>query len=218
MNSDARAIRRRSLLSLPVLLLTSVAPLTRAQGVTSTVLQRPILLGTSTLGGGFALYGETVEAVLNRRAGRMLLKARATRGTTENIRMLERGDLDAALIQGTSASEVFERGIAESRLRILFAMYPSPGMMAVPSASSARRLDDLVGQQVVFGVRTSGLVTLARQVFSGIGRDIDRDFHAIYVEQAAESPQIVIDGRACRSQRAPIPASTRRWQQSGPST
>ena len=56
------------------------------------------------------------------------------------------------------------------------AMYPSPGMLAVPAASNVRQLQDLIGQPVVFGVRTSGLVTLARQVFSGIGLDIDRTF------------------------------------------
>ncbi|MBC8056082.1 MAG: immunogenic protein precursor, partial [Rhizobiales bacterium] len=51
-------------------------------------------------------------------------------------------------------------------------------------------------QKVVLGVRTSGLVTLGRQVFSGIGIDIDRDLQALYVEQAAESPRIVLAGQA----------------------
>ena len=76
------------------------------------------------------------------------------------------------------------------------AMYPSPGMLAVPAASNVRQLQDLIGQPVVFGVRTSGLVTLARQVFSGIGLDIDRDFQGIYVEQAAQSPGLVQSGQA----------------------
>ncbi len=44
-----------------------------------------------------------------------------------------------------------------SGLCILYAMYPSPGMLAVARASAARRLEDLAGQPVVFGVRTSGL-------------------------------------------------------------
>ena len=77
-----------------------------------------------------------------------------------------------------------------------WAMYPSPGMLAVPAAPNVRQLQDLIGQPVVFGVRTSGLVTLARQVFSGIGLDIDRDFQAIYVEQAAQSPGLVQSGQA----------------------
>jgi len=54
-------------------------------------------------------------------------------------------------------------------------------MLAVPRALAASRLEDLVGQAVVFGVRTSGLATLAHQVLTGIGLDIDRDFKAILV-------------------------------------
>lgn len=156
---------------------------------------RPLVIGTSTPGGGFALYGDTLERTLNRRAGRAVMTARLTRGTAENLDLLRRGEIDAALIQGTAASELFQQGAA-SDLRILFAMYPSPGMLAVPAASTVRRYEDLPGRRVVFGVRTSGLVTLGRQVFAGIGIDIDRDLQALYVEQAAESPRIVLAGGA----------------------
>jgi len=156
---------------------------------------RPLRLGTSTPGGGFSQYGEVLQDVLNRRHGKPLLQARQTRGTVENLELLQRGELDMALIQGTSADEVLQKG-PTGGLRILFAMYPSPGMLAVPRASAVRRLEDLAGQPVVFGVRTSGLVALARQVFSGIGMDIDRDFKAIYVERAADSPRIVLAGEA----------------------
>jgi TRAP transporter TAXI family solute receptor len=155
----------------------------------------PLRLGTSTAGGGFALYGETLERILNQRSGHTLLRTQRTRGTAENLVLLREGKLDAALIQGTAASELLAQGPA-SGLRILFAMYPSAGLLAVPATSSARRLEDLRGRPVVFGVRASGLVTLARQVFDGIGLDIDRDFEAIYVEQAAQSPRLVIEGRA----------------------
>lgn len=154
-----------------------------------------VVLGTSTAGGGFALYGETLERIVNQRSGRMLLRTQRTRGTAENLVLLREGKLDAALIQGTAASELLAQGPA-SGLRILFAMYPSAGLLAVPAASTARRLEELRGRPVVFGVRASGLVTLARQVFDGIGLDIDRDFTAIYVDQAAQSPRLVTEGRA----------------------
>ncbi|WP_300655025.1 TAXI family TRAP transporter solute-binding subunit [Hydrogenophaga sp.] len=156
---------------------------------------RPLRLGTSTPGGGFSQYDELLQTVLNRRQGRDWLHARPTRGTVDNLDLLQRGELDMALIQGTSADEVLQKGPAGG-LCILYAMYPSPGMLAVPRASAARRLEDLAGKPVVFGVRTSGLVALARQVFTGIGLDIDRDFKAIYVERAADSPRIVLTGEA----------------------
>lgn len=155
----------------------------------------PIRLGTSTPGGGFAQYGEQLAEQVNARAGRTALVARPTRGTAENLSLLRSGEIDAGLVQGTVASEVLAQGPA-SGLRILWAMYPSPGMLAVPAASPHRRLEDLRGRRVVFGVRASGLVTLGRQVFDGIGMDIDRDVQAIYVDQAADSPRRVLEGQA----------------------
>jgi len=155
----------------------------------------PFVLATSTAGGGFARYGETLARILNARAGRSWIEARPTKGTTENLDLLKQAAIDAALIQGTAASELFEAG-ASSGLCVLYAMYPSPGMLAVPGNSRIRRLEDVRGQRVVFGVRTSGLVTLGRQIYAGIGIDIDRDTDAIYVEQAAQSPRLVLDGAA----------------------
>lgn len=180
------AARRRAL--------SAIAALVALPVVARADDDESIVLGTSTPGGGFARYGETVARIVDARAGRRLVVARPTRGTTENLRRLADGTLDAALIQGTAASELFDG--PDTGIRILFAMYPSPGMLAVPAASPATRLEDLRGRPVVFGVRTSGLVTLARQVFDGIGLDLDRDFAAIYVDEAATSPRLVVDGHA----------------------
>jgi TRAP transporter TAXI family solute receptor len=182
------ATRRRLLRAGAAGAIAAFAPMARADDA-------PIVLGTSTPGGGFSLYGETLARIVNARAGRELVRPRLTNGTVENLRLLREGGIDAALSQGTSASAILQHA-DESGLRILFAMYPSPGMLAVPASSSARRLEDLKGRPLVFGVKTSGLVTLGRQVYAGIGFDIDRDFDAIYVEQAAESPKIVLAGKA----------------------
>jgi TRAP transporter TAXI family solute receptor len=175
--------------------LAGVAALAAGSSVLARADPAPLTLATSTPGGGFSLYGETLERVLNRRAGRPLLQALPTKGTGENLTLLAAGRVDAALIQGTVASEVLSRPDAGG-LRILFAMYPSPGMLAVPAASPLKRLDEVRGRKVVLGARTSGLVTLGRQVFDGIGIDVDRDLQAIYVEKAAQSPQLVLDGQA----------------------
>lgn len=185
--TPAQAARRRLLRALAV---------TPALGIASAWAgDAPLRLGTSTPGGGFALYGQALERVLNARAGRTLLTAVGTKGTNENLQGLASGELDIALIQGTSANQVLQTQ-GDAGLRVLYAMYPSPGMLAVPGDSTARRLEDLKGQPVVFGVPASGLVLLARQVFGGLGLDIDRDFRALYVEQAAQSPQRVLDGEA----------------------
>lgn len=180
------------------LLIASAAALLAGRAgraLATTADAAPLRLGTATAGGGFAQYGEMLERVLNASAGRVLLQSVRTRGTEENLVLLQRGELDAALIQGTAASELLRQGSA-SGLRVLYAMYPSAGMLAVPAASKAQRLEDLKGQRVVFGVRSSGLVTLARQVYDGIGLDIERDFDAVFVAQAAQAAPLVRDGDA----------------------
>ncbi|UXH79941.1 TAXI family TRAP transporter solute-binding subunit [Roseateles amylovorans] len=187
--------RRRVLLTATSMSTVALALPSAARAQAPTGDAAPLVLATSTPGGGFALYGETLARLVNAHAGGERLRAQPTRGTEENLPLLREGKVDAALIQGTSAGDVLQAG-ASQPLRILLAMYPSPGLLAVPRASSARRLEDLVGQPVVFGVRSSGLVTLARQVLGALDLDIDRDFQALYVDRAADSPKLVIDGKA----------------------
>lgn len=179
--------RRRVVQALAASPLIALAPLRAAEA--------PLRMGTSTPGGGFHLYGQTLERVLNADTRSAAVTAVATRGSEENLQRLAKGELDAALIQGTSASQALN-GKGDASLRVLYAMYPSPGMLAVRGDSTARRFEDLKGQPVVFGVAASGLVLFARQVFAAIGLDIDRDFDAIYVEKALDAPQRVIDGEA----------------------
>ena len=64
-----------------------------------------IRLGTATPGGGFPVYGAAfVEAV--RRVDRGLeIEPINTKGSTENVPMLEAGTLDIALVQGEVVHE-----------------------------------------------------------------------------------------------------------------
>ena len=49
---------------------------------------------------------------------------------------------------------------------------------------------------MAFGARGSGLVILARYVLDGLDLDRDRDFQAIFLDQAGDGPKMVLDGRA----------------------
>jgi TRAP transporter TAXI family solute receptor len=101
-----------------------------------------------------------------------------------------------ALVQGEVAHESFEKsGRIPPPLRIISAMYATPGMFAVRADSPYQSIRDLVGRPVVFGARGSGLVLLARYVLDGMGLDPDRDFKAIYLERAGDGPTMLNDGR-----------------------
>src|ERR1700730_10702223 len=118
----------------------------------------------------------------------------ATEGTVENVPKLEAGDLDIAMVSGEVAHELFDGiGRAPTRLRIVTAMFSTPGMFAVRADSRYRRSGDLKGRRVVWNVKGSGIAVQARYMLDGLGLDPDKDFQAIYLDSLAEGPAMVIE-------------------------
>jgi uncharacterized protein len=156
-----------------------------------------VVLGTATPGGGFPVYGDAAAATINEADESLDVHTRNTKGSTENVPLLETGELDLGLVQGEVAYEALSGvGRAPSDLRILAAMYSTPGMFVVRADSAFRTIEDLVGTPVAFGARGSGLVILARYVLDGLGLDQQRDFQAVFLDQAGDGPKMVLDGRA----------------------
>ena len=111
--------------------------------------------------------------------------------------MLEQDQLDIALIAGEPSYEAFMGiGRAPTKLKILTAMYSSPGMFVVRADSHYKTIRDLVGQPVAFGAKGSGLPILSRYMLDGIGLKQDEDFKSIYLDRAGDGPAMVLDGRA----------------------
>src|SRR5438876_10910739 len=124
------------------------------------------------------------------------IEPRNTKGSAENIPLLEAGQLDLALVAGEPAYEAF-MGIGRPRtnLKILTAIYSNPGMFVVRADSPDQTIRDLVGKPVAFGAKGSGLPILARYVLDGLGLKPDEDFKAIYLDRAGDGPAMVEAGR-----------------------
>ena len=127
-----------------------------------------ISLGTATPGGGFPLYGNAFAEIMNAADPALSIRPRNTRGSNENIPLLENGELDIALVAGEPAYEAF-MGIGRpgTRIKILTAIYSSPGMFVVRADSPYRTIRDLLGKPIAFGARGSGLPILSRSTVSG---------------------------------------------------
>src|SRR3954469_18534250 len=83
-----------------------------------------ITLGTATPGGGFPLYGNAFAEVMNETDPTLAIEPRNTKGSNENIPLLEEGKLDIALVAGEPSYEAFmSMGGAATRLEILTARY-----------------------------------------------------------------------------------------------
>jgi TRAP transporter TAXI family solute receptor len=156
-----------------------------------------VTLATATPGGGFPVFGQAFAEAIHATDPSLEIRQRNTKGSTENVPLLERGEVDLGLVQGEVAYEALTGvGRAPANLRILTAMYSTAGMFVVRGDAPYRSIADLKGQPVAFGARGSGLVILARYVLDGIGLDQQRDFQAIFLDAAGDGPTMVMDGRA----------------------
>jgi uncharacterized protein len=168
-----------------------------AQDGGKAISKTTISLGTATPGGGFPLYGNAFAEVMNAADATLAIEPRNTKGSNENIPLLEAGGLDIALVAGEPSYEAFMGiGRPATRLKILTAMYSSPGMFVVRADSPYKTIRDLVGKPVAFGAKGSGLPILSRYTLDGLGLKQDEDFKSIYLDRAGDGPAMVLDGRA----------------------
>jgi TRAP transporter TAXI family solute receptor len=149
-----------------------------------------LILGTATPGGGFPLYGAAFAEMVNAQEPRVRIEPRNTKGSTENVPLLEEGKVDLALVAGEIASAALAK--PDTRLRIVAAMYSSPGMLMVRGDSPYRSLSDLRGKTVVMGTQASGVTALGRTVLESLSIPVN----PIFLEKAADGPPMLTDGRA----------------------
>jgi len=167
-----------------------------AQDGGKIIQKTTISLGTATPGGGFPLYGNAFAEVINDADSTLAIEPRNTKGSNENIPLLEAGQLDLALVAGEPSYEAFMGiGQPQTKLKILTAVYSSPGMFVVRADSPYKTIRDLVDKPVAFGAKGSGLPILSRYVLDGLGLKQDDDFQSIYLDRAADGPTMVLDGR-----------------------
>jgi TRAP transporter TAXI family solute receptor len=149
-----------------------------------------LILGTATPGGGFPLYGAAFAEMVNAQEPRVRIETRNTKGSTENVPLLEEGKLDLALVAGEIASAALAK--PGTTLRIVAAMYSSPGMLIVRGDSPYRAISDLRGKTVVMGTQASGVTALGRTVLESLSIPVTQ----IFLEKAADGPPMLMDGRA----------------------
>src|SRR5258706_15555238 len=102
-----------------------------------------------------------------------------------------------ALVAGEPAYEAFAGiGRPKSNLKIIAAIYSSPGMFAVRKDSAATSVRDLIGKPIVWGTRASGITLLGKYVMNGLGLERDTDFQPLYLEKAADGPLLLNEGCA----------------------
>ena len=149
-----------------------------------------LILGTATPGGGFPVYGDAFADMANAQDPQLAIQTKNTKGSAENVPLLEANQLDLGLVAGEIASAALAK--PGTRLRIVAAMYSSPGMFVVRGDSPVRAIADLKGLPVVLGTQGSGLTVMGRGVLEVLGVEVK----PIFLDKAADGPAMVLDGRA----------------------
>jgi TRAP transporter TAXI family solute receptor len=178
-------------------LLSAAAGLALAPAIVRAQQQDKLALGTAEEGGAFVSYGAALIDMMKAVDPVLEIRAKQTRGTLDNVKLLEAGDIDLGLVSGEVAHELFH-GFSRpvSKLRVISAMYATPGMFAVLSDSRYRTITQLKGKPVVWNGRGTGFAVQARYVMTGLGLDMDKDFEPIYLDRLTDGPPMVLDGRA----------------------
>lgn len=159
--------------------------------------QTRVVLGTATPGGGFQLFGQTLIEVFNAHSDGMQLQEQPTRGSRQNLKLLEAGEIDIGQVEGNAARVALDGiGREPASLKVLSVMYPNPGMFVVRADSEYHTIADLKGKPIAFGTRASGLRILVADVLDGIGLDPEKDFQQIILDKAADGPKLVLERKA----------------------
>ncbi|TAJ24345.1 MAG: TAXI family TRAP transporter solute-binding subunit, partial [Reyranella sp.] len=146
-------------------------------------------IGTGAEGAAFLLYGTALVDGLKSTGFGLDIANKPTRGTLENVPLLEKGELDIGFVSGEVTHELLAGvGRPPSRMKIISVMYPTAGMFAVRADSSFRSIADLRDRPVVWNSRGSGLAVQGRYIMDGLGLDPEKDFEPIYTERLSEGP------------------------------
>jgi TRAP transporter TAXI family solute receptor len=151
--------------------------------------------GTSSEGGGLIVYaGAFVDAVkwANPSLG---IKPLPTRGSVENVPLLQEGKIDIGLVFGEVAQQLFNpKDGPPTKLKVICTVYSTPGMFVVRADTRHRTIEDLKGRPVVWN--GGALALQARYVMDALDLDPDKDFEAIYTERMTDGPTMILEGRA----------------------
>ena len=147
-----------------------------------------ISMGTAPAGGGaFYPVGTALGEVLNNHSdGKWKVTAKATKGTQENIRRLDSGDLQLALANSSitfhavRGEEGFEKKFP---IRAVMTLAPNVGHFVTLQGSGIEKIADLKGKRVGIGPAGAGFEYFIRPLLAAHGVTFD-DFTPLYNTQS----------------------------------
>ncbi len=156
------------LLILVVFIIFNFSQITLAQATKYKNLPSTLKIGTSTVGGAYYIVGMALAEVLEKEFG-IPVSAAPTEGSTENIRLLEKRELDLAIIAVNTAYPAF-RGMLKWEkkmdfLRSLIGLYEHPSPFVTLTKSGIKNFSDLRGKRVGVGASRATWDPISKPIF-----------------------------------------------------
>lgn len=144
-------------------------------------------LGTAPPGGAFFVVGAALSEVLDQEGGdAWQVTAEATKGSMENIRRLDSGEIDFALANAaiTYFAVRGEAGWTKPYpMKTVMTLAPNVALFVTRQDSGIKRMTDLKGQRVVAGPAGAGFNFFLRPLLEAHGITYD-DFTALHNTQS----------------------------------
>lgn len=159
--------------------------------------------GTGSAGGVYSAYGEAIAPSLEESTGRSV-QVIPTSGSEGNLRLLDAGLLDLALVQSdTLASAANGTGSftdeALDGFSALGGVYTEACQIVVSASSGITSVDDMVGKRISIGEEDSGVTRNAEQILLSYGLTPDdlEVSRLSFDDSAAAMERGEIDGFFC---------------------
>lgn len=164
---------RRDLLSAAALAAAGAAAPARAQGRDPS-WPRSLTLGTASVGGTYAVYGQAWASLVGERIG-VPISTQQTQGPNQNILLLQNKDIDLGMttmgvaLQAWNGEGEWTRGTKMRDIRALFPMYDTPFQIVTLKKSGITSVGQLAGKRVGVGPRAGTPGTYYPLMFQTLG-------------------------------------------------
>jgi uncharacterized protein len=146
---------------------------------------KTLQIASAAAGGGFSALASPLAQFWEKDVGVPVVVS-TSRGSTENVALLERGEVTLGMVTGASQAEAwngegtFKKPYRNGRL--MFAFYPSYAFFYVRADSPINSVKDLKGKRVGLGPSASVWDFYMGRILSAHGLEKGKDYTAVYAD------------------------------------
>ena len=136
--------------------------------------KKDYILATGGTSGTYYPFGGAIANIWNTKVANMNVTAQATGASAENLRLINKGDAEFAIVQNDvmdyayNGTDLFA-GEKLSNIQTIGTLYPEVVQIAVSKNSGIKAIVDMVGKRISVGDAGSGVEFNAKQILEGYG-------------------------------------------------